>query len=204
MIKWMLTIALTLSTAMALAQSRPGHGGRGPAKPKPGPQRPAPAPAPAPRIELREAIRAVGYDYRDCDYRMQSQAYSVERRLIQSCQNQSRMQCFVSSRRHMGGGYIHPITGSYRVDDYKIDARTCRDRAAQRAEQDAMSRCQQEYGVRCYVTRRGVADHRVERKRRYGIMGPKENFQVCRGDAQAAPDSRYREQCSMQITVSNY
>lgn len=197
MIKWMLTTAMILTSLTALAQHRPGGPRPGP---RPGPQQPAPPQ----RIELREMIKAVGYDYRDCDYRMQSQAYQVERRLIDSCQRQSGVRCFVSERRHLGGGYIYPTTGSYRVDDYQTDERRCRDRAAQRAEQDAISTCQQEYGVRCQVIRRGVSDHRIERKRRYGLFGPKENFHVCRGNAQAAPESRYREQCSMQIRVSNY
>lgn len=197
MTKWILSLTFVLSSVTAFAQGHTDHN-EDRRKPRPSPQQPAPA-----RVELRDIIKAVGYDYRDCDYRLQGQAAAAERELLRSCERQSGNRCFVSTRRHLGGGYVYAIAGSHKIDDYKIDARTCRERAAQRAEQDAVSRCQNEYGVRCYVTRRGVSDHREERRRRYGIMGPKENFQVCRGNSEAAPESRYREQCSMEIRVTN-
>lgn len=154
-------------------------------------------------IEVREVVRAVGYDRHDCQYRLQNEISRKESTILQSCQSQAKAACTVISRRFMGSGYIYPVTGSYRVDEYKIDPNVCRDKAALRAEDDAIRNCESDYGVRCYVTRRGVSDHREERRRRYGLFGPKENFQVCRGQAEAAPEGPYREQCSVEIIAAN-
>ncbi len=183
--KLILAVAVIISSVASLVQAAPS------------------APS-SPRYQANETVKAVGYDRRDCEYRLQSEASRREGDLLRSCQNQSGARCQIVARNFMGGGYIYPIAGNYKVDEYKIDASTCRDRAAANAEREALQSCQKEYGVNCQITLRGYADHSEERRRRYGLFGPKENFQVCRGNAEAAPDYRYREQCSMRITASTY
>lgn len=158
----------------------------------------------AARTETRELIRAVGMDRWDCESRVQREAYVQERNILQACQRQAGSECRIVSRRYLGDNWIYPIQGRYKVDDYKITAETCRVRAADRAEQDALNNCRTEYGVHCQITRRGDSDHRVERRRRYIIAGPKEDFQVCNGRAEASPESRYRVQCSLELIAGNY
>lgn len=186
MVKWILSTVVAVSSVASLANAAPS-----------GPR--------APRYETSDVVKAVGYDRRDCQYRLESEASRRESDLLRSCQSQAQgARCQVVARNFMGGGYIYPTAGDYTVEDYKIDANSCRNRAASYAEREAVERCQKEYAVRCQITRRGYADHREERRRRYGLFGPKENFQVCRGSAEAAPESRFREQCSMRISVASY
>ncbi|MDG0817640.1 hypothetical protein [Bdellovibrio svalbardensis] len=155
--------------------------------------------------ESHRTVKAVGMDDSDClsqaNYRADQQAYDV----ISSCNSQAQGLAYCSVvARHIVQypTYISTIFGRGEYDERKSNEETCRATSIARAESDAVSSCRSEYGVSCDISSRGVVnDHHTKTRRRYVIMGPKEEYQICSASAAAAPDSRYRVQCSVEIVA---
>ncbi len=155
--------------------------------------------------EAHRTVKAVGMDDRDCisqaNYRADQLSYDV----ISSCNSQAQglASCSIVARHIVQyPTYISSIYGSGKYDERKSDESTCRASSIARAESDAVSSCNNEYGVSCMVSSRGVVtDHHTTVRRRFIIMGPKEEYQICSASASATPDSRYRVQCSVEIVA---
>lgn len=155
--------------------------------------------------EASRRITAVGMDDSDCiaqaTYRADQLSYDV----INSCNTRAQglASCSIVARHIVQyPTYISSSFGSGSYDERKSNEAQCRSSAIARAESDALSSCRSEYGVSCVISSRGVVgDHHTTTRRRFVIMGPKEEYQICSVSAAAMPDSRYRVQCSVEIVA---
>lgn len=155
--------------------------------------------------EAQRTIKAVGMDDSDCISRAHYRASELTYDVIRACEQQAEglADCTLVSRDIVQyPTYISSTFGNGHYDERKSNEETCRTSAVVRAESDAVSSCQSEYGVACDLTSRGVVtEYRTKVRRRFIIMGPREEYQICSASAEAAPDSRYRVQCSVRIVA---
>ncbi|MFN7454505.1 MAG: hypothetical protein ACK5RO_07575 [Pseudobdellovibrionaceae bacterium] len=159
--------------------------------------------AEAAQASARIEVRASGVDSWDCERQALARARSAEFRLVRDCERRAEglHRCEVVRHRMIDyGSPIYDVVGIGRYDERKSNEGTCRTTAAHRAEREALRNCQEELGVNCLISRSGqTTDYRVERRRRYVIMGPKEDFHVCRADASALPPAHIRVKCSLEL-----
>lgn len=157
------------------------------------------------RAEGRMQSTALGVDDRDCLERARRQVLDLQYRAIEQCVRQTVYfkSCeVVDTRIVRSPSRIEPIHGHYKIDDYKTDEASCKRNAESSAVQQALEGCRNTYGRSCRIVSGPTpASHSIDRRRRYGIMGPKEDFHVCVSSASALPDSREQVQCTMEIVA---
>ena len=162
----------------------------------------------AENAEGRVMVTAVGVDQRDCINQAYIRADQRAGEAINQCdlQAQGIMRCFVTDKRitNYGSG-ISATFGSSKYDEKNSNEDTCRNTSIVNAEGDALNNCQRQYSVACQITSRGtVTDHHTDTRRRYIIMGPKEEHQICSASAIAAPLSQYTTQCSIEVVARTH
>lgn len=157
------------------------------------------------RAEGRVQATALGYDDRDCLDRAQRQVQEQRYRAIDECVRQTVYfrSCDVTDVRTVRApSRIEAVSGSGSIDDYETTEHQCRQNAQNRALQSALEKCQRTYNRACrIVSGPTTATHEIERRRRYGIAGPKEDFHKCYSSAQAIPDSREQIQCTVELVA---
>lgn len=157
------------------------------------------------RAEGRVQASALGVDDRECLERARRHVQDLQGRAIEQCVRQTVYfrSCEVADIRILRSpSRIEPVHGHYKIDEYKTDEVSCRRNAESLAIQTALEGCRNAYGRSCrIVSGPTVATHAIERRRRYGLFGPKENYHVCVSSASALPDSREQIQCSMELVA---
>lgn len=156
------------------------------------------------RAEGRVQAHALGVDDRDCLERARYNVTSLQGRAIEQCIQQTVYfrSCEVTDIRvSQHPTRLQPTTGWGKIDDYEIDAARCKTNAESRAVSEALSGCQRAFNRGCRIVTTTPASHTVERRRRYGLFGPKEDFQVCQATASALPDGREQVQCKMELVA---
>lgn len=157
------------------------------------------------RAEGRVKAFALGASERDCVDRALNKAQRDSYKAIEECVQQTSFfrSCEIQSHRVIEEPRpILPVSGYGNIEEYKTDESRCRHEAEQRALRDAMVNCERTFNTYCRVTSGpSAATHKIERRRRYGLMGPKENFHVCHSRAEALPESRERYQCAVEISA---
>lgn len=157
------------------------------------------------RAEGRVQATALGYDDRDCLDRARRQVQNQQNRAIEQCVHQTvyfRSCEVVDIRTVQAPTRLQPVAGSGHIDNYETTPTQCQQNAQNLAIQDALQRCQQTYNSACrIVSGPTAATHTTERRRRYGLIGPKEEFHVCHSSASAMPDSREQIQCSVELVA---
>lgn len=157
------------------------------------------------RVEGRVSASALGYDDQDCLRQAYERANYRRQEAIDSCVSQTRYfhSCEIVDRRPVGAPQrIIPIMSSGHVDERKIDENNCRISAQNQAIQNALSRCQSQFGTQCRIASGpSTASHRTETRRRYGIVGPKEEYHICDSQAEAIPDSNLQTQCAIELVA---
>lgn len=155
------------------------------------------------RAEASETIVSAGLDEQDCLERAHLRAERKVRDVIQACETKAEnlLRCeLISSRIIEESGYIRALSRSGEYVERNSDEQTCRRSSIDRAEANALQACQEKFGVSCEISSPGVvSDYHVARRRRFWIVGPKENYQMCTASALAEPSSQYRVQCSVEI-----
>ncbi|MCB0370973.1 MAG: hypothetical protein KDD45_16520, partial [Bdellovibrionales bacterium] len=155
------------------------------------------------RAEGSVEVKAVGVNERDCYEQANYQAQIESRRAVEICENQANhlLHCrVVASRITDHGSYITDVYGSGSFDERKSTENECRSTSVRESELNAISLCESKYRVRCQLSRSGeVTKHKTAKRRRFIIVGPKEEYQICRAQAAAQPESRYRVQCAVQV-----
>jgi hypothetical protein len=157
------------------------------------------------RAEGRVQASALGVDDRECLERARRFVLDQQGRAIEQCVRQTVYfrSCEVADVRiSRSPSRIEPIHGHYKIDEYKTDEASCRVNAQNSAVQTALNGCRNTYGRACRIVAGPTqATHLIERRRRYGLVGPKEDFHVCVSSASALPDSREQIQCSMELVA---
>lgn len=154
------------------------------------------------RVEGRIQAMALGSDERDCLERARYAVQNQAARAIEQCSHRAtyfRSCEVVENRVSHPPTLLQPTVGWGTIDDYKTDETRCRLDAQHRAQQEALAGCQRSFNRNCRITLVNNADHRIERRRRYGIAGPKEDYHICSATAQALPDTHERFQCGMEV-----
>lgn len=155
------------------------------------------------RAEGRAQGYAMGYTEQECLDRATEVANRNSFQAIDDCTRQTTYfrNCQIShSRVILAPAPLRPSIGQGMIDEKGISEETCRREAENRAISAALALCQSDYGTRCrIVSGPAPATHQVERRRRYGIAGPKEDYHICQSSAQALPDSGHRFQCGVEI-----
>lgn len=148
-------------------------------------------------------VKAVGRDSYDCHRNVESRARHEEREVIRQCERNAQdvFSCEITRSRMIDyGSSISETHGSGNYEERKSDEITCRNSSVSRAEQDAIRQCELQYDVPCELTERGIVDeYKVKRRRRFIIMGPKEDYHICRAHAYAAPVAPYNTECSIEL-----
>lgn len=151
------------------------------------------------------AVKAVGIDDSDCISQAHDRANQLTFEVKRACEQQAEglADCTMVSKHIVQ--YPTPISSTIGIGQYNerdSNEESCRVNAINRAETDAVSSCENEYGISCDLISRGVVnEYRTKIRRRFVILGPKEEYQVCSASAMASPDSRYRVQCSVRVVV---
>lgn len=157
------------------------------------------------RAEGRVQASALGVSDQDCINQASQRANWERQRAVDQCVSQTTYfrSCSIQDQRVIGAPRrIDPIAGSGKFDERDTNESTCRQTAQNRAIQDALSRCQSQFGVACRIASGpSAASHEVERRRRYGIAGPKEDFHVCHSHASAIPNTSAQIQCTVEIVA---
>lgn len=157
------------------------------------------------QAESSETVTAVGIDERDCIEQARVKASRQSDQVLNRCNEQARefYNCEIVSQRIVNyPSYITSVRGNGDYNESKTNEETCRSSAIAEAERKALSNCSEKYGVSCLISARGeVTSARSYTRRRYFIMGPKELRHECLADASAAPESRYRYQCSVEVVA---
>ncbi|MFN8846102.1 MAG: hypothetical protein ACK5V3_16720 [Bdellovibrionales bacterium] len=157
------------------------------------------------RAEGRVQASALGVDDRDCLERARRSVMDQQGRALEQCVRQTVYfkSCEVADVRiSRAPSRIEAVHGHYKIDEYKTDEVNCKVNAQNSAVQTALNGCRNAYGRSCRIVAGPTpATHSIERRRRYGIAGPKENFHVCVSSASALPDSREQIQCSMELVA---
>ncbi len=154
------------------------------------------------RVEGRMESSALGVNDQDCLERARHGARNLESRAIEKCERDAvyfRTCEIVSARVSQAPRPLQPVTGWATIDDYKTDEARCRADAENRAQAEALAGCQRSFNRTCRITSVAPADHRVDRRRRYGLIGPKEDFHICNSTAQALPNTAEQVQCAMEV-----
>lgn len=153
----------------------------------------------------RHTVTAVGMDDYDCMRNLNDKANMESESTLRDCNSQTDgiVSCHIAERNTTQyPTYVSSVFGSGHYDERKTDEATCRSSSVYQAESDAVSSCQSKYGVSCIITSRGTVDsHNTYTRRRFYIMGPKEEYHECKASALASPDSRYTRQCSMEVVA---
>ncbi|WP_374079159.1 hypothetical protein [Bdellovibrio bacteriovorus] len=157
------------------------------------------------QAEASETVTAVGVDESDCIEQARYKADRTVNTVLNRCNSQASefYRCGIASQRIVNyPSYITSVRGNGDYNESKTNEDTCRSSAIHDAERSALSECSEKYGVSCIITSRGVVTSaRSYQRRRYFIMGPKELRHECTANAQAAPESRYRFQCSVEVVA---
>jgi hypothetical protein len=157
------------------------------------------------RAEGRVQASALGIDERECLERARRSVLNQQGRAIEQCVRQAVYfkSCEVVDVRIVRApSRIEPVHGHYKIDEYKTDEASCRLNAQNSAVQTALEGCRNAFGRSCrIVAGPTAATHSIERRRRYGIVGPKEDFHVCVSSASALPDTREQIQCTMELVA---
>lgn len=157
------------------------------------------------RAEGRVQASALGVDDRDCIYQATQKAQWDRQRAIEQCISQTSYfrSCAIQDQRVVGVPQrLQPLQGDGKFDERNSDENTCRITAQNRAVQDALNSCQANFGMGCRVASGPTsASHEVQRRRRFGIMGPKDDYHVCHSSASAIPNTSAQVQCTVEIVA---
>lgn len=155
------------------------------------------------RVEGRVVGNALGYDERDCLSRATDNANYRRNDALRSCEQQAQYfkSCEITQNRVVENPTrIIPISATGGHDERKTTEDSCRTTAQNRAIQNALNTCQNRFGVPCrIISGPEPASFRIEKRRRYGIAGPKEEYLICESRAAAIPDSNLQFQCSVEL-----
>lgn len=150
---------------------------------------------------------AIGFSPEDCIQRAISRAQTNGYQAIQECNNRST---YFKNCQLMGHRVIQhptivlPTRAVGKIDERDITEQECRTRAVRDAERNAIQQCESESGTRCGLTRpANDSSHREERRRRYGIAGPKETYHICEASAEALPLGGSQFRCSVEVFARN-
>ncbi|GIL18344.1 MAG: hypothetical protein BroJett040_20950 [Oligoflexia bacterium] len=153
------------------------------------------------------AVRAsaVGMDDRDCLRQATDRANYSRQEAINQCVSRTTYfrSCDIQQTRVIQPPQtIQPIITQGLVDERDITEQNCMAGAQNRAVENALRSCQQQFGMGCrLVSGPTQATHRTEKRRRYGIVGPKDEYHICESMAQALPDGHARVQCAVEIVA---
>lgn len=157
------------------------------------------------RAEGRVQASALGISDQDCISQATQRANWDRQQAVDQCVRQTSYfrSCSIQDQRVIGAPRrIDPIVGSGGYDERDSNENKCRQTAQNRAIQDALNRCQSQFGVSCRIASGpSAASHEVERRRRYGIAGPKEDYHVCQSHASAIPNTSAQIQCTVEIVA---
>lgn len=157
------------------------------------------------RVEGRVVGSALGYDERDCLSRATDNANYRRNDALRSCETQAQFfkTCEITQNRVVE----HPtriiaLSAIGQHDERKTTEESCRITAQNRAIQNALNACQSKFGTPCrIISGPEPASFRIEKRRRYGIAGPKEDYLICESRAAAIPDSNLQFQCSVELVA---
>jgi hypothetical protein len=157
------------------------------------------------RAEGRVQASALAINDHECLERARRHVTDLQGRAIEQCVRQTVYfrSCEVTDIRLVKSpSRIEPIHGHYKIDEYKTDEASCRRNAESSAVQTALDGCRRHYGRSCRIVSGPTqATHSIDRRRRYGIMGPKEDYHVCVSSASALPDGPEQIQCTMELVA---
>lgn len=145
---------------------------------------------------------AIGHYPEHCLEQAFSKAHAYSYQAIADCnKSSSSKNCQIAGHRiTQYPTMIRPIQGHGKIDEYRISEQECRSRAIRDADKSAIDKCQSELGTRCALSRPATnASYRQERRRRYIIFGPKEDFQICAATAEALPMDRAQYRCEVEL-----
>lgn len=157
------------------------------------------------RAEGRVQASALGIDDQDCINQATQKAQWDRHRAIEQCTSQTSYfrTCAVQDQRVIGVPQrLQPIQATGNFDERNSNENTCKTTAQNRAIEEALNRCQTTFGMNCRIAGGPTpATYEIERRRRYGIMGPKEDFHVCHSSAFAIPNSSAQVQCTVELVA---
>lgn len=157
------------------------------------------------KAEGRMQATALGIDDRDCLERARRLVLDLGNRAIEQCVSQTRVfrNCeVVDIRTVKAPSRIEAVVGTGHEDDYEVTEAQCKSNAQNNAVRYALEGCQRTYNRACRIASGPAeASHVIERRRRYGLFGPKEDYHVCHSSASALPDSREQISCTMEIVA---
>lgn len=155
--------------------------------------------------EGRARVDAIGADEQSCLNNAYRKAERESQRVINECVQKTTVfrSCRIQDTRIVQNPMpIVATSGLGQVDDRKIDEASCKAQAQERAKQAAISNCERNLGVRCRLAGpTSEATHRIEKRRRFVLVGPKEEYHICAARAEALPDTSDRLQCSVEIVA---
>lgn len=157
------------------------------------------------RAEGRVQASALGVDDQDCLRQATQRAQWDQRRAIDQCLSQTTYfrSCAIQDQRIVGVPQrIQPLLGTGRFDERDSDENKCKITAQNRAIQEALNNCQVTFGMGCRIASGpSAATHDVEKRRRYGLFGPKDEYHVCQATASAIPNTSAQIQCTVEIVA---
>lgn len=155
------------------------------------------------RAEGTAGAIALGHSSEDCLAKATERAHARSHQAIQNCVQQTThfRNCEVTQSRVTQQPFrISPAQAEGHVDERDLADGTCRQRAQDRAVQNALSQCQSRYGYPCKIVSGPTASsYEVVWRKRYVLFGPKDTHMICRSQAQALPDSANQIQCGVEI-----
>lgn len=155
--------------------------------------------------EGRARVDAIGVDPQSCLNNANRKAEREAQRVINECVSKTTVfrSCRIQETRIVQQPMpIMASSGLGQVDDRKTDEASCKLNAQENAKRNAIANCERTHSVRCRLAGpASEATHRVDRRRRYGIVGPKEDYHICAARAEALPDSSDTLQCSVEIVA---
>jgi hypothetical protein len=155
--------------------------------------------------EGRARVDAIGSDPQNCLNNAYRKAERETQRVISECVSKTTVfrSCQIQETRIVQQPMaILAISGVGRIDDRKTDEASCKLNAQENAKRDAIANCERALGVRCRLAGpASEATHSVDRRRRFGIVGPKEDYHICAARAEALPDSSDILQCSVEVVA---
>lgn len=157
------------------------------------------------RAEGRVQASALGVNDQDCLQQASQKANWDRHRAIDQCVSQTSYfrSCAIQDQRVIRAPQrLQPVQASGKYDERNSNENTCRTTAQNRAIQEALNRCQSEFGIACRISGGPApASHEIERRRRYGIAGPKEDYHICHSSASAIPNTSAQIQCAVEIVA---
>lgn len=153
-------------------------------------------------------VSAVGSNEQECLQNARIRARAFEREAIEQCVSKTsyfRTCTLVPERLVEAPSRVVPFVGTGHIDKWERELggnpeQQCKMLAEQSAANNAVAACRASTGVNCVIsTPASPATSRREERRRYGIAGPKDGYQICDSRAEAMPDASAQFRCTIEI-----